>query len=700
MGKNRVKLICILISSIFLCPKVFGQTEYTYEKGKSFKNTNALLMTDTIDLTSIFSPIAYEKAVPNPIQTLAYTVRLPGYVRGIFFSRDSRPGDFEWPNNTNRLLPWVFNDLKELTDVHYPGIPSNSAPSTLGDALLLELANGEYLFAKAVAGSNSLSWLQVNDNGSLTLYVSTLGKDNLKPQVPLLLIHQGEDLYSAIRQAYQALMKNTEVPDLKSRTAKEYFEAFRYLGWCTWEHYHDDIDESRIISDMDAIEASGIPIRYILIDDGHLANKNRQLTSFTPDSRRFPSGWKNIMSRKKDDKIKWMGLWYSLSGYWMGLSPDNEFPQTIRQTLYRHNACLLPGKDSTHIRSFYHYYVSTLKGHGFDFLKVDNQAFTLPLYMGGNESIRRATECNRSLEAETHQQNMGLMNCMAQNVVNTDHTLYSNSTRVSIDYKKYDENMAKSHLFQSYTNTLLLGQTVWPDHDMFHSCDTICGALMARSKAISGGPVYLSDSPEDFIKENIFPLIDEQGKLFRPEAPAVPLPESILTNPLWSGKAYRVAASTPNEAMTLICYNLNASPQHQQVKATIRKEDYSLRNRFEKASSGREERVLLYDWESQGAEELSDSATFLLTGFTDKLFHLCPIRKGWAVIGIQEKFLSPATVQILSLTDNQLELNVLCAGTLKVWIEKAGKQELRNISIDQPKKIVIEKYPIKTSRYE
>lgn len=247
--------------------------------------------------------------------------------------------------------------------------------------------------------------------------------------------------------------------------------------------------------------------------------------------------------------------------------------------------------------------------------------------MGGHESIRQATDCNRSLEAETHRQNMGLMNCMAQNVINTDHTSYSNSTRVSIDYKKYDEDMAKSHLFQSYTNTLLLGQTVWPDHDMFHSCDTVCGTLMARSKAISGGPVYLSDAPGDFIKENIFPLIDEQGKLFRPEAPAVPMPESILTNPLWSGKAYRVAAPSGNGAMTLICYNLNVSPRHQQVQATIKKEDYSLRNSFEKMSATPEERVLLYNWKSQKAEELSDSSTFELIGFTDKLFHLCPIRK-------------------------------------------------------------------------
>ena len=226
---------------------------------------------------------------------------------------------------------------------------------------------------------------------------------------------------------------------------------------------------------------------------------------------------------------------------------------------------------------------------------------------------------------------------------------------------------------------------------MFHSCDTVCGTLMARSKAISGGPVYLSDAPRDFIKENIFPLIDEQGKLFRPEAPAVPMPESILTNPLWSGKAYRVAAPSGNGAMTLICYNLNVSPRHQQVQATIKKEDYSLRNSFEKMSATPEERVLLYNWESQKAEELSDSSTFELIGFTDKLFHLCPIRKGWAVIGIQEKYLSPATVQTISLTENRLVLNVLCTGTLKVWIENSGKQELRSISIDTPKKIVIEK---------
>lgn len=101
MREYTAIFICILICNVFICPKSFGQTDYTYKKGKSFKSTNALSMTDTIDLTSISSPIPYKKSRPGQIQTIACPVRLPGYVRGIFFSRDSRPGDFEWPNNTN-----------------------------------------------------------------------------------------------------------------------------------------------------------------------------------------------------------------------------------------------------------------------------------------------------------------------------------------------------------------------------------------------------------------------------------------------------------------------------------------------------------------------------------------------------------------------------------------------------------------------
>ena len=280
---------------------VLAQSPFIYQKGKSFKDVEAYSMKKSLDLGDSSVAIQYEKQIPEHQSTLSYQIPLPAYVRGIFFSRDSRSGDYEWPNNTNRLLPWVFNQLKDITEDSYPGIPSNASPSVLGDALLLELANGEYLFAKAVAGNNSISWFQVNENETLTLYVSTLGEDSLDSQVPLILTQKSQSIYDVFRKAYDVLMADSSVSSLKKREKKEYFEAFNYLGWCTWEHYHYDIDETKILNDLDAIEASGIPVRYVLIDDGHIANKNRQLTSLVPDKKRFPNGWSRIMNRKQTE---------------------------------------------------------------------------------------------------------------------------------------------------------------------------------------------------------------------------------------------------------------------------------------------------------------------------------------------------------------------------------------------------------------
>lgn len=692
MTKNKTYLLTLILSgAAWVCPDLTGQTSFVYEKGKMFTDVPAFRMEQIIGLGSQQTPVYYEKHIPGKQQTVSYRIEIPAYKQGIFFSRDSRPGDYQWPNNTNRLLPWVFNRLDDLTQADYPGIPSNGAPYVLGDALLLELTDGGFLFAKAVAGENSISWFQVNKDGSLTVYLSTLGTDALASQAPVLMMEKGKTVYDAIHKAYTALIGNREVSALQKRTDKDYFEAFNYLGWCSWEHYHFDIDETKMLNDLDGIEASGLPIRYVLIDDGHLASKNRQLTSFVPDKERFPNGWKNIISRKKEDKIKWMGLWYNFCGYWMGISPENDFPEKIKETLYSYNGSMLPGKSKENIGTFYQYYIGTLKDYGFDFLKIDNQSFLLPLYMGNTEVIRQAKACNLALEEQTHSQQVGLMNCMAQNILNIDHTQYSNLARVSIDYKKYDEDMAKSHLFQSYTNTLLQGQTVWPDHDMFHSSDTICGSLMARSKAISGGPVYLSDSPVDFVKENILPLIDEEGRIFRPEAPAIPTPESVITNPLKDGKAYRVFAPTGNEAVSLICYNLNTWPSYHQVETTISPADYSLRETMSGKAAPRAERILLYDWEKQTAEVLTADKQIALEGFTDRLFHLCPIRNGWAVVGIQEKFLSPATVEVISSSPRQLKLNVLCPGNLRVWAEGNSQQELRTIPVSHPGEITINK---------
>ena len=170
MKNNKAYLLSILLGSAIISISVKGQTSFTYEKGKMFNDITAVQMDKAVSIEELQSPVFYEKNIPEKQQTIAYRIIVPTYKQGIFFSRDSRPGDYQWPNNTNRLLPWVFNKLEELTKEDYPGIPSNGAPSVLGDALLLELADGQFLYTKAVSGDNSISWFQVNKDGSLTFY--------------------------------------------------------------------------------------------------------------------------------------------------------------------------------------------------------------------------------------------------------------------------------------------------------------------------------------------------------------------------------------------------------------------------------------------------------------------------------------------------------------------------------------------------
>jgi hypothetical protein len=97
---------------------------------------------------------------------------------------------------------------------------------------------------------------------------------------------------------------------------------------------------------------------------------------------------------------------------------------------------------------------------------------------------------------------------------------------------------------------------MWGDHDMFHSNDPVSGKVMAISKAVSGGPVYLSDNPKDFVAHNVRPLCDEDGRLLRPLAPACATPESLFIDPFAEAKAFRAIAPLPGGAAALVAYNL------------------------------------------------------------------------------------------------------------------------------------------------
>ncbi|XVE73466.1 hypothetical protein DITRI_Ditri11bG0119800 [Diplodiscus trichospermus] len=92
------------------------------------------------------------------------------------------------------------------------------------------------------------------------------------------------------------------------------------------------------------------------------------------------------------------------------------------------------------------------------------------------------------------------------------------------------------HMIHCAYNSLWMGQIIQPDWDMFQS-DHVCAKYHAGSRAICGGPVYLSDSlgchDFDLIKKLVYP----DGTIPKCQSYALPTRDCLFVNPLFDNKS-------------------------------------------------------------------------------------------------------------------------------------------------------------------
>jgi hypothetical protein len=621
-------------------------------------------------------------ASPDPEGVLKnFKVNLPDFQRGCYFSTDVSD---RWPFNACRILPWVFKEsLKDLSELTY--LPRSVKFTRNGEFLILQLKDDNYLAILPIAGKKAMSWLYVNQEGELSLKLGNLGDEKVEGDIPLFAWARSPNLYTACREAWEKALNCKQIQELtKLRQYKDYPEAFRHLGWCTWEEYKRDINEKLLVDVFNKIEQSDIPIKYIIIDNGHVDSKDgdfnatnqRKLMSFEPNER-FPHNWEKIMDFKKDDGIKWFGVWHNFNGYWYGIHPQNNLGLKINEHLEPpcpDDNYLLPKRDYESAEIFYDAFMKKISEYGFDFVKIDWQTRNLLFYSGCKNAVQGNHYCSQALENAVNKHLNGMINCMSLNLPCIFNTRYSSSTRSSMDYKVGLAIRGKYHIYQSFHNALWLCQTVWGDHDMFHSSDTAAGRIMAVSKSMSGGPIYLSDAPEDFISEYIMPMCYEDGELIRPLAPGVNLPKTAFVNPILTATPYSVVAPLSNNSASIVLYNLYKD--NTTITASVTPEDYSVATGMIQPYPGEwdlpKEGLIIYDWYSSKAEKLDKEYSVSLRGFSDRLVHLCPIKNGWSVIGRIDKYLSPATVKNLFYKKNELKFTLKESGPFGIWSEKGN----------------------------
>ncbi|KAK9987921.1 hypothetical protein SO802_028160 [Lithocarpus litseifolius] len=91
------------------------------------------------------------------------------------------------------------------------------------------------------------------------------------------------------------------------------------------------------------------------------------------------------------------------------------------------------------------------------------------------------------------------------------------------------------HMVHCAYNSLWMGNLIQPDWDMFQSTHP-CAAFHAASRAISGGPIYVSDTVGKHNFELLKTLVLPDGSILRCEYYALPTRDCLFEGPLHDGK--------------------------------------------------------------------------------------------------------------------------------------------------------------------
>lgn len=318
------------------------------------------------------------------------------------------------------------------------------------------------------------------------------------------------------------------------RENKTYPEILDYLGWCSWDAFYHDVNEEGLLEKANELKDLGIPTKWIMIDDGWSEIKDDRLFSFEADQEKFPSGLANTVHKLKETfGVNWVGVWHTIAGYWGGIHPESKIASDLQENLYPTNrGALVPHPEVGKGFGFWNTWHDKLRQDGIDFVKVDSQS-AVANFLTHQVPIGEATAgTHTSLEASCSLHfNNTIINCMGMSLENVWNRPYSSISRNSDDFVPNEKQGFQEHAFQNVYNSFYHGPFYWGDWDMFWSINHDDRQNMVL-RAISGGPIYVSDEIGQTNPEKIMPLVYQDGKIIRCDLPGLPTEDCLMVDPI------------------------------------------------------------------------------------------------------------------------------------------------------------------------
>jgi len=397
------------------------------------------------------------------------------------------------------------------------------AETDAGDCVMLvPLMDGPFCFTLSGAAdglkiSGMTGDAGVTGKGGVALFVS-VGKD------PYQLADAGARAVNR-RLGTGKLRRDKPLPDLVND-----------FGWCTWNSFYQEVSADKVRAGLASFAAGKVQPRFLILDDGWqdyrtMPGGENRLVSLNANQARFAGDLTpTVQLAKRDFAVRTFIVWHAIIGYWGGVDgkslPDYGIRNNVRSfstsilqmhpelttNWWGHDVGVVPPGQ---IAKFYDDYHRRLQAQGVDGVKVDTQSMLegVAAGLGGRVAMTRAYR--KGLEESVAKHFNGrLINCMANSMETYYESPRSTLMRTSIDFWPDKPESHGQHLYCNSQVGVWFGEFMQPDWDMFQSAHPM-GAFHAAGRAVSGAPVYVSDTTNAHNFDLLRKLVLSDGTVLR-----------------------------------------------------------------------------------------------------------------------------------------------------------------------------------------